>query len=250
MPNKETIRTLPPYWGDDGLSKFIGMAFRNTLATFANKKPEYAPLVRIDHAFFTACQNLINPQDMLAALLMMRAHSAFRAACQLAMSGQISEAFPVLRSCIEYSLYALHINRAPKVEGEPSLGEVWLRRHDDPAAMQAVRNNFSAGQTQRTLRECDQKLGQIIGDLYDRTIDFGAHPNERAITGSMTMTREDEKTIINQIYLHDDSIHLDHGLKTTAQVGLGSLLIFQQVFRERFQILGINADIDELRNSL
>ena len=124
MPNRETIRTLPPRWADDSLSESMGNAFSHTLAAFVKKKTEYAHLVGIDDAFITACKNLSNPQDVLAAIFLMRTHSGFRAACQLAMNGQIAESFPILRVCLEHSLYALLINKTPKIEGEPDLGEM------------------------------------------------------------------------------------------------------------------------------
>lgn len=247
MAEQETTRTLPPKWSDDNLSEHIETAFSNALATFVNKKPEYGLFVGIDEVYISACQDFkINPPDLMSALFLVRAHSGYRAATQLAMNGQIAESFPVLRVCLEYSLYALHINKSPAVEGEPDLGRVWIQRHDDPAAKQASRNNFGTGRVFATLRECDRGLGESIGGLYERTIDFGGHPNERAVTGSMTMTDDDGRTEIQPIYLHGDSIHLDHALKTTAQVGLGCLFIFRHIFQERFEILGISADIEIL----
>lgn len=244
MADHETFRALPPHWADDRLSDFIGQAFSNTLATFVNKKLQCQILVRIDGAFFTACQNLLNPQDWIGALLILRAHAGFRAACQLAMNGHITESFPVLRACLEYSLYALHINR------NPELGEVWFGRHEDEESLKAIKQEFTIRNVKDTLRNTDEKLSQIVDELYERTIDFGAHPNERAITQSMTINRGDGRIEIQQIYLHGNSLALDHGMKTTAQIGLGSLCIFQNIFRERFDILGISAAIDELRRNL
>ena len=116
--------------------------------------------------------------------------------------------------------------------------------------MRTVKREFTVRNVKNTLAATDNRLSQIIDDLYERTIDFGAHPNERAITGSMTMTHDDGRTEIQQIYLHGDSLALDHGIKTTAQIGLGSLFMFQNIFPERFQILGISAEIDQLQRVL
>lgn len=235
---------LPPYWGDESLSAFVDQAFKNVLATFVGKKPGFGLLVRIDQSFLKIGENLLNPPDLFGGLLLLRSHSAFRAACRLAMSGQIPEAFPVLRTCLEYSLYALHINR------KPELGELWLRRHDDKDLMRAVRREFTHSNVMSTLRERDQDLSRIIEDLYERTIDFGGHPNERAITGSMILKRKKDRIELQQIYLHGDSLSLDYALKSTAQVGLGSLCVFRHIFRERFDILGVSDVIGELRRCL
>ncbi len=135
MAHHETSMSLPPRWGDDSLSSFLDMAYKNVLATFVRKRRGHGVdlLIRIDQSFLRVGENLVNPSDTLGAVLLLRSHSAFRAACSLSMSGQVTEAFPVLRACLEYSLYALHINR------QPDLGEVWLRRHDNHMARSAVR---------------------------------------------------------------------------------------------------------------
>jgi hypothetical protein len=244
MAKHETSLSLPPRWADDSLSAFIDQAFRNTLATFVHKRSETELLIEIDESFMKIGSNLLNPSDVIGALLLLRSHSAFRAACRLAMSGQISDALPSMRACLEYALYALHIN------SNPPQGELWIRRHDDDASLRAVRREFTYSNVIKTLRLRNAALCSTIEVLYERTIDFGGHPNERAVTGSMTMSRADDRIEMQQIYLHGDSLLLDHGLKTTAQVGLGSLCIFGYLFKERFEILRVQPVIDELKAKL
>jgi hypothetical protein len=244
MAAHETTMSLPPRWGDDRLSAFVDQAFKNSLASFVQKHGRFAVLDRVDQNFLRIGENLINPPDFFGAFLLLRAHSAFRAACRLAMSGQVPDTFPVLRACLEYSLYALHINTTL------ALGEVWLRRHDDAASLSRVRQEFTNTAVKATLRNRDPHLYPIVDQLYERCIDFGGHPNERAITGSMTIERQPGRVEFQQIYLHGDSLSLDHGLKTTAQVGLGSLCIFQHIFLERFRLLGIQDMVDQLRREL
>jgi hypothetical protein len=240
MSDQETSMPLPPYWGDDSLSFFIDQAFKNALATFVRKQAGTALLIEIDENFMNIAKNLLNSGDALGAIFLLRSHSAFRAACRLAMSGQTSDAFPSMRACLEYALYALHANL------NPSEGETWIRRHDDEESLKAVRREFTYSNVIGTLNSVDKKLCSIVKGLYERTIDFGAHPNERALTSSMMMKKGKDNIEIQQIYLHGDSLALDHGLKTTAQVGLGSLCVFQFIFKERFAILGIDQAIDQL----
>lgn len=88
-----TDNPRPPGWGDDDLSKFLDMARSNQHALFANKRGWYRRLAAIDANFYRVAQNIINPKNPVAAALFYRAHSAFRAACSLSMSGQVTEAF-------------------------------------------------------------------------------------------------------------------------------------------------------------
>ncbi len=74
MADREKCRPLPPNWADDSLTEFIEQAFENILATFVNKPTEFETLCRLDQAFFRIASNLLEPQDLIAALLLMRSH--------------------------------------------------------------------------------------------------------------------------------------------------------------------------------
>jgi hypothetical protein len=66
----------------------------------------------------------------------------------------------------------------------------------------------------------------------------------------MEMAKQEDRVEFKQIYLHGDSLSFEHGLKITAQVGLGSLCIFSILFKERFEIIRIRSVIDRLRAQL
>jgi len=207
-------------------------------------RPAVDVLIEIDGLFHKAAENLRNPPDFLGAMLLLRSHSAYRAATRLAMSGEASETFPLLRACLEYALYAVHINR------NQGYGEIWLRRHDDEAALAEARRTFQHVTVMETLKSVDERLAQHIKALYERAIDFGAHPNERAMTGSMTITEVSDGKVFAAVYLHGDRLVLSHILKTTAQVGLGALLMLSIVFRDRFRLLAIDMNLDRLKTKL
>lgn len=159
-------------------------------------------------------------------------------------SGQVAEAFPLLRLCIEYALYALYIN------SNPNMGEIWMCRHDDDAARARCRKSFKHESVIASLEKRDPGLFKNIKKLYELTIDFGAHPNEQAITSNVMIEEESDKKTYQSLYLHGDGIFLDHAIKTAAQIGLGSLLIFEHIFRDCFRLLGINFELQELRKIL
>jgi hypothetical protein len=234
----------PPRWASDDLTTFIQMATDNIAATFHNKKNAFNILKDIDSYFLIITDHLLNAPDFLASLFLFRTHSAYRAACRLSLSGQVPETFVLLRSCIEYPLYALHIN------GNPELGEKWIDRHKDEESFKSVRNEFQYGRVIKTLETIDPAICRTSKLLYERSIDFGAHPNERSITSSMKVIKGRDRIEYKQIYLAQDSKQLSHGLKSTAQVGLCALYIFRHIFKERFDILGITQKMDQYRDIL
>lgn len=244
MSKRKTEIPLPPRWADDSLSEFIHAAFNNSIATFVHKKNAFDLLMNIDEEFRKIGENLDNIGEPLAPTLLHRSHSAFLASCRLSMSGQAVETFPLLRSCLEYSLYALHINE------NPDLAEIWIRRHENPESLREVKRSFQHVQVMKTLLNCNAELHSDLSRLYERTIDFGGHPNERGVSSSTTMKKDGDEIVTRNQFLHGDSPALDHAIKTTAQIGLGSLMVFRLIFREQFDQLGISDTIDSLGREL
>src|SRR5436305_1547011 len=96
---------LPHGWGDDLLTDFIDRARAHAFATFVQLPRESADLQTVDAAFHRLIDGWIDPEHPQVAMLVVRAFSAFRAATQLAMSGQLTEAYAVARVCLEHGLY-------------------------------------------------------------------------------------------------------------------------------------------------
>ena len=244
MTRDASSRPLPPKWASDSLSDHLDAAFGNILATFVEKRQQYEILESIDHCFSGINEGFSEAQDSLAPLFFTRSHSAFRTECQLAMSGQSAESFCIGRSCLEFALYALQISKNPDYE------EVWLQRHKDEESLQRVRRTFSNTSVLGTLAEIDRDLHATIKTLYERTIDFGGHPNERSVTSNMSMTRVGEVIVVRQLSLHGDSPALEHALKTAAQIGLGALYVFGAIFPDKFDNPDLVATMNQLRAHL
>ncbi len=240
MSKRETEMLRPSKWADDPLSDFIEAAFKNSLATFVHKKQAFDLLLKVDGAFRTLGAHLDNTENPIVPALLHRSHSAFLASSRLSTSGQAVETFPVLRSCLEYALYALHINE------NPGLAEVWIRRHENEASLREAKRSFMHVRVMETLLNCDAALHSDLSRLYERTIDFGGHPNERGVTSSVVMKTEEDAIVIRNYSLHGDTLTLDHALKSTAQIGLGSLMVFRLIFGDQFDQLGISNTIDSL----
>jgi hypothetical protein len=94
------------------------------------------------------------------------------------------------------------------------------------------------------------KLGTVASELYERTIDYGAHPNAWALLTNLTKKKDDGSIKFELNYLTGKSPALALCLKTNARVGVCSLMVFKIVFKERFDLLGISDNLQKLRRGL
>ena len=234
----------PPKWQEDALSHFFEAAHRNQWATFARKPEQFALLSKLDACFEKVANGLINPQNKLAALMFLRCHAYYRSACQNAVAGQVVETFVMIRACLECAGYSLHMSKASGAD------LIWLSRHDGDAEMKAAKDVFKVAKVRATISSCNRKAGEVFDLLYQTSIDLGAHPNERAVTGSMDIVECGDRVEMRQIYMHGDGIQLDYALKSAARAGVCALEILQEVFAARFEILGVRSELLTLRAGL
>lgn len=234
----------PPGWGDDPLTRFLEDAYKNRWASFANKPSALKLLVRIDGCYATVLADWANPRPALAAMLAYRSHAAFRASCEHALAGQAADVWPSLRACLEFSAYCLHLAK------NPDLSEIWLGRHDDDDAMGALLKAFTAAKIKATVKASDRKIEAVYAHLYQRAIDFGAHPNERSVTSSLRIIEGAGKTEYVQSYLVGDGLALEHGLKSVAQAGVCALNILHVAYPARFAEVGMPDEPFALREGL
>jgi hypothetical protein len=234
----------PPGWGSDELTAFIEAAHSNQYATFFKKRAAMHMLVAIDAEFAKVTKGWVNPSSEILAMLFVRCHGAFRTAAGLAMAGQAAETYVQCRAMLEYGAYAVHIHR------DPPLGMVWLDRHQSAKQMAAQKTAFSHARVATSVTAANRHAGKRFEDLYQRTIDFGGHPNERSVTGNMKMVEETDRRVMLAVLQHGDGPELDMALKSVAQCGMVSLEMLQAIYNAKFELLGINAAMLQLRKSL
>lgn len=239
-----TLPEPPRGWAADAITEFIDNAHLNSFATFANLRPEYAKVSEVDGVFRRLIDSLINTADWFAAFFLLRAHSAFLTASHLAMSGQAAETYASLRLCLENGLYGLYLSR------NPASRETWLRRHDDETAKRRVRAEFTMRNLFDTLRVADANEARVAEELYERCIDYGAHPNERALTQSLRTETGPDVVNFQIIYLTADPLVFRVCLRSAAQVGVSVLGIFRLVFRERFDLTDLRDELTRARRGL
>lgn len=238
------LRQPPSGWGDDSLSEFIDKTRNNVFASFERLRPQYKRLADIDSAFRVIGQNLDNPPDWFTALFLFRAHSSYLGGAHLALAGQLPEAYMLLRGCLENGLYAFYFHR------NPDSRDRWLRRHEGNSAKKTVQSEFQIRALLRLLDRHEGKVAVVARDLYERTIDFGGHPNERALTQVLKLSKSDDGRRLDLNYLTGHTEAMDLCLKTTMQVGVWALMVFDRVFPERFALLGLSDSLKHLQEGL
>ena len=96
-----------------------------------------------------------------------------------------------------------------------------------------MRDEFTIRRLKDCLAAVDGLTADRVGKLYDKTIDFGAHPNVAALAVAFRADDNEQRRQFEVIYLTADA-RVIRTMKSVAQTGLASLLIFRNVFPERF----------------
>jgi hypothetical protein len=229
-------RPRPEVWRDGTLFQFIEDAWNNAIATVGNKNVIAARLTAID-AIFEDIQNCLKPatiNQIVPTFLLLRAFGSYRSAAMLSLSLP-TDSFPLQRSCLESAGYAQLIAVTPE------LSKLWLMRNEDEKS----RKRFTNAAVRDAIEAADPQLAKIYQELYERTIDFGAHPNEKAITGNL-MKESLGTENIRYLMLPGDSIMLDHGMRTCAQVGICALKVLSLIFVDQFAALNIKERVDKI----
>ena len=133
-----------------------------------------------------------------------------------------------MRSCLEYAGYATLIFNDPRLE------EVFLNRHAGEASKNTQRRTFgSIDQIYKAIAGFDQQLSKIFKDMYDRSIDFGGHPNPHAMMGSMNINKDydEQLTSISTFALAVRPTVIEFAMHKVAQVGFTSLSILSICLR-------------------
>jgi len=238
------IEQKPPGWDKDDITSFLEQAQKNSYATFHRLRDLFRRLIDINKIFLKAIDYMGNSKEWFAFLFFLKTHSAFLAAIRLAIATEIPEAYMVLRGTLENSLYGWYLHK------NKSLTDVWLKRHDSEASMKEVKKKFHVRAILDLLKKNHNRLGRMANVLYERCIDFGAHPNERSLSASLKITEEQKGIKFDLTYLTDSTVAIKLCLKTCAQIGVLCLKILQSIMPERFAITGLDSELDKVLKGL
>jgi hypothetical protein len=237
---------IPDGFHSNKLGAFNTQAYTNSLATYRSYPSVWRLLSRISAAHEKLLDNLFNAKPMLPAFLIHRAHSAYLGATRLTVSTQALDAYPLMRSALEYGLYAVYF------KDDPELGDLWQKRHESEENRKKVRRAVTIGKFIAYLQNKDRRLKNMVEKLYESTIDFGGHPNVYGVTGGIETQDDPDKEVVlfqNNTLVGDEPIfHLC--CWHTAAVGIAVLELMCLVYPERAGIIGVTDTARALREDL
>src|SRR5262249_36974864 len=150
-------------------------------------------------------------------------HDHFLGAVRLGLSGQLPGACALLRLSLESALYGLY------VAGNSNRQEIWAKRHDDNSSRRHSKKEFTVRKIMDHLRSVDAKTQGIVDQLYQRTIDYGGHPNPRAVLPGIEIEESGRTTNFSMDHFQCGDVRQMACLKLAAQVGICSLDVLYHV---------------------
>ncbi len=231
-------------WGKDILTRTIENAFCNVGVSFLKLKPYFELLIKTDEIFrdVSILLSYSSLDGLIAVSLFGRAKGCFFGAVRLSCSGQITETWTLLRACLENTLYAFYIAE------NPEYAKVWTDRHDSEDQKRKCKNVFRVGNVMKALEAKSKGIAKEAKDLYDTTIDFGAHPNERSLF--MNLEKKISGSGFNLNILNPDATFMRTGLCYILLTTSTVFKIFSLIFPKEFSQANIKVKIQNLHTRM
>lgn len=205
------------------LDEYVRNGNANTDGLLAGHHP-LMPLVRRYYDFFAT--TLWSEGQHVAEVPMFLSTNAFMiwtSGVRMAMSGHETAVYPLFRTALESACYALLITLKPELEA------VWSDRDKGDAERKASRKAFGGAVAEAIKRlEAQQAgMGDFISSLYETSIDYGAHPNTRAIRNHVQVTppTEEQRRFDQGSIYPGDSFQVFRALVSTVEYARGIALV-------------------------
>jgi len=225
--------------GDDGLSKTIGDAWHNIKATWVTYKPMVQLLSNTNDLFMKYIKvfSLLSKESDISspAAFLARSYGCYLASVRLSTSGQFSESFVIFRACIENALYGYYLYK------KPELGSIWVERQQSIETKKKVRNEFAIGKILKLLEQ-EPKVWNRIKDMYEKSIDYGGHPNVYSVASNW---RETEGKEVIDIF-NNEPYFKKCCLLTNIYIGLGCLSVFGLIYPKQLEDAGAPKELKGL----
>lgn len=234
------ILKLESEWEETDLYEFFAKKF-NHIVQSTKKFPEIVRILNDISVLFDMVQPSQMADDEFALYeLLCSAHSCFMTSVELGLQGLQAETNTTLRLCLESSAYAIFI----KQKGD-DVQKIWISRSGDDTSKKKCRDTFVFSRCKSSI--VDRTLRTNIHQLYQQTIDMGAHPSlmGTSLNTSFSQQTQISTRITHKYLITDDTIQLAL-LKTIFDSGICALKIFAQVFYHATDNSGLSSQIDDL----
>ncbi|SDO66576.1 hypothetical protein SAMN04488595_101452 [Ralstonia sp. 25mfcol4.1] len=160
---------------EDQLSSFMDAAAEGTKEILSEHKKLISILNRIVSAW-----GFLGPElrhgHFMSYPLFFAAHSTYLAALRTATAGHAAAVWPLVRAALEAALYAVIVSE------DDSLAHKWA----DPDLDRKERSRlFTAKKGIEAVRAESEPMASYISQVYETSIDFGAHPNRLGVVSHL-----------------------------------------------------------------
>jgi hypothetical protein len=228
-------------WGGDPLALFLATAWRNTVHSFTSDEQQYGVLSEIDGVY----RQLVSDEQFHEAkrfltTFLVRSHGAHLAASSLALSGQVAEAYVLMRAGLETALNGLFIADSPDRQ------QLWIGRNDTEEAGRRAIAMFDDSGPLANLQAIDAATAKVYQQLHARTAERQFHANTFAVRSREAPSVSSHAELTQKYFVLGDEVQ--HScLRSVAQVGICCLTIFYYAFPERYRELQLDVSLKQLR---
>ncbi|CAG9168170.1 hypothetical protein [Cupriavidus pinatubonensis] len=209
------------------LRDYIAAAIDTERDVLKNPPHAFTLADEIDSVFVRVL-NAVSDKHPMPRLLCMQTHLLFKAAMRVAISGHYAAMFPIARSCLEAACYAYRMIQ------DESLCDIWANRHLGETELATCRKKFgnAVKDAAKDVEKRAPTVGGWIEDLYQGSIDFGAHPNRHSVFRSVSIDESGDYVSINLAAVYEaDSFMVKWAMLAAVETGLGALCVVTLALR-------------------
>ena len=196
---------------------------RATEEQILNSNSPFVSALRSCHRFFLEYV-FVDEKSMspFQNLLALHGCMMYLGSIRVAFSGHSAATFPLFRTALEAACYAFLIGQSSELQ------DAWSQRDDSFVALKVCRGKFTSAvrDTSKQIRTLDwisDATADWLVDAYDAAVDFGGHPNPKAIFPYVRMDENwsDKFALVTLVGLHDArSIETSRSVLASLEYGL------------------------------
>lgn len=172
----------------EGLSVYLKATSENIDDHFKQPPDLMHLVIQMDEIFQNEIFSHEFDANAFASFLGMNSYTILLSAVRQALSGHTVTVFPLVRTALESACYAYLIAHDKKAEN------MWLNRNKSKSALELCRKNLTVQKAKTHLMSLCPEMANFVKQLYDASIDHGAHPNRKAVFMNLSNGGEiDEK---------------------------------------------------------
>ncbi|WP_323658389.1 hypothetical protein [Pectobacterium versatile] len=120
--------------------------------------------------------------------LAFNSYSLMLSGIKTVLTGHAFAVYPIFRTSLESIIYACYINESEELQ------TIWLDRNKNDSSKKKCREAFKIKKMIKDIRSHlpteHENIGYMISEIYEASIDFGAHPNVRGIVEQLSNGEE------------------------------------------------------------